>query len=408
MNFLYNSINVNLQKLNSKLPILLTVFIVLWGSVTFGYWKKYDWSPTSMVNFGKEFALLNEAETPKGAVVFLGEKGDLGAGYDGQIFYYFSRSLSNLSLDWPKGFDESYRAPRIGYPFLISIFGFAGQKFSVFGMYFWNILLLVLSFLALRSLLSPKHSYLAVLYLLNPFSLGSYYVLVSDSIMVSLIILAYYFFKKENFILFILLSSLAILTKEPALFFLFPLGLKALSERKLKAIFAVAATLIIPVLWHSYLSYRFPNWRAARLTDFILPLEGMIRYCESIFAGLQAGAGLKETARTLSRFPLLVLFFLGTFLVFTGKLKKGWEFRITILLVMFMIGTAGFYHFWSVYENVSRMFTLSIPALILLINEDETVRHKEYFLMTILILGLFVLKVLFITKPMLYQVGISL
>ena len=408
MNLVYNFLTSSLRKLDSRLPVLFTIFILLWGSVTFGYWKKYEWNPTSMVNFGKEFALMNEKETPKNAIVFLGEKGDLGAGYDGQIFYYFSRSLSNLSLDWPKGFDESYRAPRIGYPFLISVFGFAGQKFSVFGMYFWNILLLVLSFFALRSLLSPKYGYLAIFYLLNPFSLGSYYVLVSDSIMVSLVILAYYFFKKENFLLFILLSSLAILTKEPAIFFLFPLGLKALSNKNLKQIFAVAATLIIPVLWHSYLSYRFPNWRAARLTDFILPFEGMIRYSESIFVSLQSGSGFKETARILSRFPLLVLFFLGTFLAFTGKLRKGWEFRIAILLVMFMIGTGGFYHFWSVYENVSRMFTLSIPILILLIGEDETVRHKEYILLTVLILVLFLLKVLFITKPMLYQVGTSL
>ncbi|MCZ8154532.1 MAG: hypothetical protein O9264_00325 [Leptospira sp.] len=384
---------------------LFLVFFAIIGILTFSYWKKYDWNPSSMVNFGKEFVQLNSIETPSGAVVFLGEKGDLGAGYDGQIFYYFSRSLANFGLEWPKGFDESYRAPRIGYPFLISIFGIFGKWGSVFAMYFWNIFLLVISFFCLRSLLEKQNKYLSVLYLLNPFALASYYVLVSDSVMVSLIVIAYYFYKRDQSLAFVLISSLAILTKEPALFFLFPLGLYALAERNIKNMLLVSATLIIPIGWHLYLSYQFPNWRASRLTDFILPFEGMIRYFESIFIAFENQMDLKALSRLLSRFPLVVLFFMGTFLVFTGNIRKGWVFRLCILLTMFMIGSAGFYHFWSVYENVSRMFTISIPALILLVNEDQTVRKGEYILLTIFLLILFIVKATIITRPMLYQIG---
>src|SRR5690554_4847508 len=104
----------------------LLLFIGLYGFTTLAIWKRYDMNPSSMVNFGKEFVVQNQDETPEGVVVLLGEEGDLGGGYDGQIFYYFSRTISSLSLDWPKGFDESYRAPRIGYPFLVSLFGFLG------------------------------------------------------------------------------------------------------------------------------------------------------------------------------------------------------------------------------------------------------------------------------------------
>ncbi|TGL62424.1 hypothetical protein EHQ62_13925, partial [Leptospira jelokensis] len=232
-----------------------------------------------------------------------------------------------------------------------------------------------------------------------------YYVLVSDSVMVSILIIAYYFYVKEKYLLFVLLSSLAILTKEPALFLLFPLGLAALFRKDWKKMIVVGSVLVIPVCWHLYLSYRFPNWRPGRLTDFILPFEGLISYMESIWSQLAAGSNVKELARLLSRFPLVVLFFLGVFLPFTGKLKKGWEFRISFLLVLFMVGTAGYYHFWSVYENVSRMFTLSIPILLLLMNEDKTIRKQEYILVTILILFLFLIKVLFISKQMNYQVG---
>ncbi|MDZ4726262.1 MAG: hypothetical protein SH817_08895 [Leptospira sp.] len=392
--------------LNARPILLFSAYFLLIIFVSLGYWRKYEWSPSSMVNFGRQFALQNVDETPKGAIIFLGEEADLGAGYDGQIFYYFSRSLTNFSFDWPKGFDESYRAPRIGYPFLISLFGIFGKWGSIFGMYFWNITLWVLSFFALRSLLDDKNKHLSVLYLFSPFALGSYYVLVSDSVMVSLVIIAYYLFRNGKYIPFVLLSSLAILTKEPALFFLFPLGLFALYEKDFKKIAVITATLIIPITWHLYLSYRFPNWRASRLTDFILPFEGMISYAESIFFTLNNQFDIKALARLFSRLPLVFLFFMGTFLCFTGNLKRGWHFRIALLFIMFMIGTAGFYHFWSVYENVSRMFTLSIPMLILLANEDERIAKFEYIFLTILILFLFLVKVLFISKTLHFQIGL--
>ena len=68
----------------------LVAFFLLYALSTFAIWKRYNLNPTSMVNFGHEFALLNASETPKSAIVFKGEEGNLGAGYDGQIFYYFS------------------------------------------------------------------------------------------------------------------------------------------------------------------------------------------------------------------------------------------------------------------------------------------------------------------------------
>ncbi|MCW7463958.1 EpsG family protein [Leptospira sp. 3 VSF25] len=398
-------LNPFFEYLNTKQWLTIGLFIILWGVSTLFYWKKYQWNPSSMVNFGLEFALQNDSETPENAILFKGETGDLGAGYDGQIFYYFSRPLANLNLDWPKGFDESYRAPRIGYPLLIAIFGIFGKSFAIFGMYFWNISLIIVSYFFLRKLLNEETKPYAVLYLLSPFALGSYYVLVSDSVMVSLLIIAYYFYVKEKWIQFILLSSLAILTKEPALFLLFPLGLLALLRMDWKRVIVVGSVLVIPVCWHLYLSYKFPNWRPGRLTDFILPFEGLISYSESIWRQLASGGSIKELARLLSRFPLVILFFLGVFLPFTGKIQKGWEFRISFLLVMFMVGTAGYYHFWSVYENVSRMFTLSIPILLLLMNEDRQIRKQEYILMTLLILVFFLLKVLFISKQMNFQVG---
>jgi hypothetical protein len=380
----------------------LVAFFLLYALSTFAIWKRYNLNPTSMVNFGHEFALLNASETPKSAIVFKGEEGNLGAGYDGQIFYYFSRPISNFNLNWPKGFDESYRAPRIGYPLLISIFGLFGQKMAIFGMYFLNISLLFLSYLALRSILEKTYKNLSLLYLLSPFALGSYSVLVSDSVMVSLVVLSYFFFLRKQFIPFSLLAGLAILTKEPALFFLFPLGLKSLIEKDRKATIAVASSLLIPFLWQSYLRFTFPNWSAMRLTDFILPLEGISRYIYEIqdFLFSDGKLELGKFARLLGRFPLLILFSFGLSLSLSKNWKIGWNFRLAMILTLSMVGTAGYYHFWSVYENISRMFTILIPILIFWKNEDKELVTRPIEWMVYTILALFVFKLFFISKPL--------
>jgi hypothetical protein len=152
------------------------------------------------------------------------------------------------------------------------------------------------------------------------------------------------------------------------------------------------------------LKVTFPNWRATRLTDFILPLEGIITYSKSILASAGNTTDYKELARLLSRFPLLVLLVTGTAILFTGNIKRGIEFRLGIALVFFMVSTASFYHFWSVYENVSRMFTLSIPLFILLKNEEEDTKTGSYFFLTFIILILFLVKVIAIQKAQGYTI----
>lgn len=385
----------------------LLLFLGLYGLATLAIWKRYDMNPTGMVNFGKEFAMENSSSTPQGAVVMLGEEGDLGGGYDGQIFYYFSRPLSEFHLNWPVGFDESYRAPRIGYPFLIALFGLFGKHSAIFGMYFWNLVLFFLSFLALRSLMGQKYRLWTILYLISPFALGSYSVLVSDSVMVSLVILAYYFFQKENYVAFSLLGALAVITKEPALFFLFPLGLKSLLEKDKKKIIAVASTLVVMVLWQSYLRITFPHWSAGRLTDFIQPMDGIYHYLHELYArisGVSEGGGFRSLARTMGRLPLVVLFILGVSLLFVGNYKKAWEWRMSMGFVMFMIGSADYFYFWSVYENISRMFTLAIPVMVLWKKEDESLPAFPFAFVTLVVLGLFLVKLIFVSQPLPHEI----
>lgn len=394
-----NYIIIYLKKID-KVKIIIPAILFLYLVVTLLIWKKHEWEPSSMVHFGNEFIELNLEYMPPRAVVEKGYEGDLGAGYDGQIFYFYSRALSSFSLKWPIGFDDSYRAPRIGYPLLISIFGIYSPNGSILGMYIWNIMLFILSALALRKILGD-YSYLVWIYIASPFSLGSYSVLVSDSVLVSLVILSYYFYLKESYLPFFLLASLSILTKEPAFFLYFPLGLMELKDKNWKKSTVILSTLVIPILWHVYLRITFPDWKPTRILSFILPFEGIISYLKFLLSSTSSG-DWKEMARAFSRFPLVIVLVVGIYSAIAGNWKNGTVYRIGLLLNFLLVILAGYYHFWSVYENVSRMFTLSIPLMILLAKEDGMTSRIYYFIMVKIILLLFLVKIGFIQKAQEY------
>ncbi|MGJ4754036.1 hypothetical protein CH370_08235 [Leptospira kmetyi] len=391
-----------LKKVDSPLKGLI-LLLGLYGFVTLSLWSRYEWNPSSMVNFGEEFIKKNEAESPGGVIAFKGKEGDLGAGYDGQIFYYYSRSISNFSFQWPEGFDATYRAPRIGYPLLISVWGIFGKWGNIAGMYILSIALLYLSYLALRVLLKDK-SHWAILYLISPFTLASYSVLVSDTIMVSLIVLAIYFYEKENYIPFYLLSGLALVTKEPALFYLFSLGLAALSRKDVKKMLIVGSTLLVPVLWQIYLKYTLPNWTPTRLAVFMIPFEGIFKYLLELAGSFTSGGGIKQIVRSFSKFPLVLQFITMFLIPFTGSWKKGTFYKVGFSLVILMIAIANHYHFWSEYINTIRLFTFSIPLYLFIKAEDENIVDRPFLILFLINLALILARLTVLYKVQDYVV----
>ena len=387
--------------------IALAIFLLIYGSVTYFHVNKYEMNFSSMVRFGQEFADANPQHVPPNAVLYGGLEGDLGAGYDGQIFYYYSRSIS-AGLDYPssKGVDKdgeidaSYRAPRIGYPLLIALFGFLGPNAALFGMFFWNLVLLYGAYLCLRQILGTS-SHLAIFYLLSPFALGSYHLLVSDAVMVSLIVIAYWAYQKEKIFLFWALAGLALITKEPALFLLFPLGLYELIRLDFKKSAIILATLLVPLVWQTYLRFTLPEWSATRLGEFIQPMQGMREYMGEVIVAFQdPNNGLKDIARVLSRMPLLVLFVTGLIALFSGRLRKGFAMRLGLFLSLLMIFVADHYYFWSVYDNISRMFTITVALVLLLKSRDHNILDLPFHAMSLGVLLLHMVRVIWITPVM--------
>ncbi|MDI7214990.1 AZOBR_p60025 family cell surface glycopolymer formation protein [Leptospira santarosai] len=392
--------------------LILPLFILLYVLSSLSIWKKYDWNPSSQVNFGMQFVVQNPTETPKGAVVFLGRPGDLGAGYDGQIFYYYSRMLSEFNLNWPKGFEENVRASRIGYPLFVSIFGRFGTWGTVFGMYFLNLTLILISWFLLRDLCGEKYRILSSFHLFSPFLLGSYSLLVSDAVLTGFLVITFWFYKKEKWIWFSLFGGISILTKEQALFLLFPLGIEALSKKKWKDAAMIVSSLCLPFFWAVFLRIQFPNWSPSRFTDFFTPLDGLIGYWQeinrpSIVSFLQVPdfeTGLVFFAKKFSRVPIFLLFSAGSFVLSSGNWKKGIAERLAFFLVMFSVFSAGYLLYWSSYENVSRMFTVSTAFLIFWKLEDDSISDSTYWIVTGSILFFFLLKLTLISSTLPYEI----
>jgi len=340
---------------------------------------RYDWNPTALVRFGHYYVEQNPSLTPDGAIQFVGNEENGGNGYDGQIFYYYAETLFSRGV-WPEGFNNAYRAPRVGYPFLAALFSVFGPWGTVFGMIFVQLALLVGGLYALYGMLPSDRKFLVLFYLFSPFSLQSFLVLVSDGVMASLAICGYYFFQKietdsagKRLHLFraFLLFSLAILTKESSLFLLFPLGLYALYRRDLLRAGLMVSVLLPMILWQLYLREAHGMLPAGVLKIFLSPLDGVIgllrETTELLSAFMQAPSGALLFALMKHSAKLLLFFLIPAALypVVRGGFKAALPVGLAILLTVASTLIADFYYFWSVYENISRMFTLLVPLMIL-------------------------------------------
>src|SRR5262245_25275732 len=111
----------------------LFIFLAYHALIVVASVRRYDGNLSAMIHFGHYYVEQNSAFTPNGATRFTGNEENGGNGYDGQIFYYFARTLF-VPGAWPEGFNNAYRAPRIGYPLLIAPFAVGGAWGTVLGM----------------------------------------------------------------------------------------------------------------------------------------------------------------------------------------------------------------------------------------------------------------------------------
>lgn len=404
------------EYLNSREILFYSLlYVILYLSAAFAAAKPYDWNLTSLIHFGHDYTDLNGDYTPEGAVVFTGNETYGGNGYDGQIFYYYARTLFVKNV-WPSGFNRAYRAPRIGYPFIAGIFSVFGSYGTVFGMFVVQILLGLAGTFALYKLLSQNLRFLLIFYIFSPFSLQSYLLLVSDAVMVSLVLCGYYFyslldndrFEFKNILFSFSFFSLAVLTKEPALFFLFPLGLNAVYDRNWKKSLLMIAILLPMIFWQIYLRQVHGMLPAGVLQIFLSPFSGIYGLLLSTFQMIGDFLKMPSLSMLIGIFKhsvkwLLVLMIAGAVPLLMKGNRLNFPFRFAASLILMSVLFADYYYFWGIYENISRMFTLLVPSVILLLQSRGKFEGRMFF-STLSLLSLFVLlRVLFMNPAFPYE-----
>lgn len=122
------------------------------------------------------------------------------------------------------------------------------------------------------------------------------------------------------------------------------------------------------------------------------------------FASSRFRNGPRSFCKKFSRVPIFLLFSAGSFVLSSGNWKKGIAERLAFFLVMFSVFSAGYLLYWSSYENVSRMFTVSTAFLIFWKLEDDSISDSTYWIVTGSILFFFLLKLTLISSTLPYEI----
>ncbi len=384
-------------------PILLFCFCLLFLSLVLWKIHPYQNATSSLIGIWEGFAEINPNIAEPGDVIYK------DGGYDGQFFYYLAKSMF-ADLEWDVIVDSYYfRLHRIGFTLLVglpaSIIGFS--NYATIGLSI-SLFLFLTSVLCLYQLLPKEHRYLTVFYLFSPYSLNSHLLLVADGVFTSLFIITIFLLEKQyHLIVILLVATLTVFTRELGIILLIPIVISNFSLKDYK--FAVLYSFPI-LLFISFLIWTrssIPNHLGTNPLGFgdmiDYPLFGFVK---SFFDNGIFHLSPKESTKLLLflQASLLIAFFSNSFLnksisikdIFSNSKNTGiLLLPILASLSILLIAEQGY---WRSFDNLSRMFTLSVPLVILLKSRVNS-KLLDYFLYLSLILFFFlVLRILFITQ----------
>ncbi len=378
------------------------VLVALYGLCALALLVRYDGNPSVLFRFGHYYADQNPQLIPPGALVFLGEERFGGNGYDGQIFYYYSRTLF-VSGEWPVGFNNAYRAPRVGFPLFGAPFVPLGSWAVLSALVLSQLALILAGGLAFHRLLPEGGKAILLLYVLSPFMLQSALLMVSDSIVAALLLCGLYFycggrspFDREGsgeirlepirlpwMLAAWLIFAWALLTKESSVFLLAPLGLHALWIRDIRRAGLLIATLVPYVAWQLYLREAHGMVPAGVLRVFLSPLDGILGLTAETGRALAQvlrleTAGVVALAKLSARGLLVLLIGTAAYAAHFSIRRRSVVFGAAVGLSLASVLIADHYYFWSVYENISRMFTPLVITMALLVAADRTIPVRPF------------------------------
>jgi hypothetical protein len=416
-------------------PILSSIlFLIGFSLLVIRKIAPYDFNLSALIGIWQGFAELNPEYLPKNFVVFR------EGGYDGQFFFFLSRYIFDAEIQSFPVLDSFYfRFHRIGLSILAGIPG------KIFGFSYYPALTLTLlvglhlsSFLILEKVLRNKDSRLSMYYLISPYSLVSLILLLSDSLLVSLGIIAIYFLHRSKNLPWLigssLLLSLTLLVRETSLFIILPLGVWYIFQKDIRRALASILPLLVYggfLLFTQNLNVENPGTNPLKFRDMTdLPLVG---FWESF--GPEISLNPKSILTELIKIYLFILYIvLGSNLLnlirsekeaFLASKGTGLQKIVHLISEYFRPGSAFWRDtrsiqalsaipilatfgiisiaevgYWKSFDNLSRMFLLPLPIILILKAKIPGYRDYGFLILSGILFLFVVLRILFITKPM--------
>lgn len=398
------------HRLNRSSPFApIALFLIVVILLTAARIAPYGYRMSALIGMEQQFIDLNPGATFEGIVVFK------DSGYDGQFFYLIARDLFDPSFDEPVLDTYRMRMGRIGMSLLVglpaSLLGWQSYGLIAFAIL---QLLQILAFLSLRSMLSEKNRYLALFFLFSPFSYNSSLLLVSDSLMVAVAVLGLSMLEKGGFrfstdgedrtdyrsrwtIGATLLLCFLVTIRDTALFALAPIGLLFLYRKSLRGVILAALPVLVFLAWMAAVRL-LETHPGSNPVHYDAKLGGpMVGFFQSLNG--EAFASIKGAAREMSKYlNLLYLLIMVSTFFYIRSLPTAALFSPLIFTAALSVFSV--VEYWATFDNVNRMFTLSIPIMALLRDRIPNMRSHGLFLLSVVFLLLLAVRLVWLKPAM--------
>ncbi|MBP9161722.1 MAG: hypothetical protein KBF99_01005 [Leptospiraceae bacterium] len=404
-----------MQNLKDRLNTLNPIYLI-WGYLllllilTYFKIQPYNYNLSSLIGLWKGFAELNPSLIDKAFVIYN------DGGYDGQFFYLIAKSLFTEGLNSFPIMDSFFiRFNRIGLSllagFLSSIFGFGSYPIITLCLL---TLFHIYSFKLLFGILDTEIKYLSYFYLFSPFSLNSNLLLVSDSLFASFLIICIYVLKingfnldnlklaasnrSYNFISIFLTITFLCFIRESGIIIAGTLLLLSFLDREIRIsiilLLSLGTYLLIIELIKLIPSFHHGTNPLGFLDLIDYPLFGFFKSIK-----FQSLSGIKNIFRELAKFPIFIFYIILALNLTNIKNRRDLILYIPIYFILFTAGV-GEVGYWLSFDNISRMFTISLPWLIFLKQEKKA--HNDYYALrfSFIVLLLLIIRIIYIKTPM--------
>ncbi|HRG48967.1 MAG TPA: hypothetical protein PLG41_22360, partial [Leptospiraceae bacterium] len=117
----------------------------------------------------------------------------------------------------------------------------------------------------------------------------------------------------------------------------------------------------------------------------------------------QSLSGIKNVFRELAKFPIFIFYIILALNLTNIKNRRDLILYIPIFFILFTAGV-GEVGYWLSFDNISRMFTISLPWLILLKQGNKA--HNDYYALrfSFIVLLLLIIRIIYIKTPMKFYI----